>query len=203
MVPSSSILYVTDLGRSGGRNNPVFDPPPTSGDGMTTHHQAEIRLLRPDDAVRYREIRLEGLKQNAEAFSSAFERENTMPLSWFEERIVKGNILGAFAGGELQGVAGSWPQEGAKVSHKAVLWGMYVRKPARRSGLAQRLVEAVIAHASGHVEQLLLSIASDNEPAHRLYKKAGFSEYGREIKALKQDGRYFDEILMVRFLVRD
>ncbi|MGC0388584.1 MULTISPECIES: hypothetical protein [Bradyrhizobium] len=30
----------------------------------------------------------------------------------------------------------------------------------------------------------------------RLYATAGFVDYGREVKALKQDGRYYDEILM-------
>jgi hypothetical protein len=29
----------------------------------------------------------------------------------------------------------------------------------------------------------------------------GFSEYGREMKALKHRQRHFDEILMVRFLL--
>ena len=99
-------------------------------------------MLTPGDAPRYRDIRLDSLKQNPEAFGSTFEHESAMPLSWFEERIVKGNIFGALAGGELLGVAGYWPQEGTKVSHKAGFWGMYVRKPARRSGLGQRLVEA-------------------------------------------------------------
>jgi RimJ/RimL family protein N-acetyltransferase len=64
-------------------------------------------------------------------------------------------------------------------------------------------VEAILDHASGRVEQLILSVVSDNEPAHRLYRKLGFSEYGRELKALKQGGRYFDEILMARFLAPD
>ena len=68
-------------------------------------------------------------------------------------------------------------------------------------GLGQRLMEAVVAHATGRVEQLQLGVGSDNKAARRLYEKMGFSEYGREMKALKQDGRYFDEILMVRFLV--
>lgn len=167
---------------------------------MPTEPQPEIRLLTPRDAALYRDVRLEGLKRNPEAFSSTFEREDAMPLSWFEERIAKGNIFGAFAGNALLGVAGYRPQEGAKVSHKAALWGMYVRKTARKSGIGQRLIEAIVSHASGRVEQLQLSVASGNEAALRLYQAMGFTEYGREMKALKQDGRYFDEILMVRFL---
>jgi ribosomal protein S18 acetylase RimI-like enzyme len=159
-----------------------------------------IRLLTPADAPRYRDIRLEGLKQYPEAFASTLERESAMPLSWFEERLTRTCVFGGFIDAELLGVAGYWVQEGAKVSHKATLWGMYVRPEGRNGGLGQRLIDAILNHASGRVELLQLSVISSNETACRLYQRTGFSEYGREMKALKQDGRYFDEILMVRFL---
>jgi ribosomal protein S18 acetylase RimI-like enzyme len=154
----------------------------------------------PDEAAHYRDIRLEGLQRDPDAFSSTFAHESTMALSCFAERIVKGNVFGAFVRGELVGVAGYWPQESAKESHKATLWGMYVRASARGAGLGERLIEAVVEHAASRVELLQLGVATGNAPALRLYIKAGFSEYGREMKALKQDGRYIDEILMVRFL---
>jgi ribosomal protein S18 acetylase RimI-like enzyme len=152
------------------------------------------------DAARYRELRLDSLRLHPEAFASTFERESEQPLSWFEERITQGNVFGAFAGDELAGVAGCWPQEGPKVSHKAVLWGMYVRPAARNAGLGRRLVEAVVNHATTRVEQLQLSVVSANEAALGLYRSMGFSEFGREMKALKHNGQYFDDILMVRFL---
>jgi ribosomal protein S18 acetylase RimI-like enzyme len=161
---------------------------------------AEIRLLTRDDAALYRAIRLEGLQRDPDAFSSTFERESAMPLAWFAERIVKGNVFGAFVLGELVSVAGYWPQEGEKESHKATLWGMYVRSAARGAGLGERLIEAVVEHASSRVELLQLGVATGNAAALRLYIKMGFAEYGREMKALKQGGRHIDEILMVRFL---
>ena len=79
---------------------------------------------------------------------------------------------------------------------------MYVQKSARNLGLGERLIEAVVSHASGRIEQLQLGVAGDNQAPYRLYKKTAFSEYGREMKALKQDGRDVDEILMVRFLTQ-
>jgi len=167
---------------------------------VTTQAAPEIRLLTSAEAATYRDIRLEGLQQSPEAFSATFERESVMPLAWFEERLTKGNVFGAFMSGKLHGVAGYWRQEGAKICHKATLWGMYVRPAGRNAGLGRRLIEAIVDHASGRVELLQLSVASGNDAARRLYQKMGFSEYGREMKALKQDGRYFDEILMMRFL---
>jgi ribosomal protein S18 acetylase RimI-like enzyme len=159
-----------------------------------------IRLLTTADAARYREVRLEGLTLHPEAFSSTFDRESEKPLPWFADRITQGNVFGAFDGDELVGVAGCRLQDGPKVSHKAALWGMYVRPAARSSGLGRRLVEAVVNHAAERVEQLQLSVVAANDDACRLYRNMGFSEYGREMRALKQDGRYYDEILMVRYL---
>jgi RimJ/RimL family protein N-acetyltransferase len=161
-----------------------------------------IRLLTPADAALYRPVRLEALAAHPDAFSSAFAREQEKPLAWFEERLTTSDVFGAFIAEELVGVAGFRRQEGAKTEHKAVLWGMYVRPDARKSGAARRLVDAVVAHAATRVEQLQLAVVSENAAAIRLYTAAGFVEYGREVEALKLDGRYFDEILMALFFNR-
>jgi RimJ/RimL family protein N-acetyltransferase len=43
-------------------------------------------------------------------------------------------------------------------------------------------------------------VVSDNREARRLYAGLGFVEYGVEKKALKHNGRYYDEILMAKEL---
>ena len=158
-----------------------------------------IRLLTPADAALYRPVRLDALAAHPDAFSSAFAREQEMPLAWFEERLTTSDVFGAFIAEALVGVAGFRRQDGAKTEHKALLWGMYVRPNARKFAVGRRLVDTVVAHAAKRVEQLQLAVVSENTAAIRLYTAAGFVEYGREVKALKLDGRYFDEILMALF----
>jgi RimJ/RimL family protein N-acetyltransferase len=158
-----------------------------------------IRLLTPADAALYRPVRLEALVTNPEAFASSFEREQEKPLAWFEERLAASDVFGAFIADELVGTAGFWREDGAKTAHKAVLWGMYVRPQARKSGTGRLLVDAVAAHAATRVEQLHLAVVSENEAALRLYKAAGFVEYGCEVKALKVGDKYYDETLMALF----
>jgi ribosomal protein S18 acetylase RimI-like enzyme len=80
---------------------------------------------------------------------------------------------------------------------------MYVRPSARKSGAGRRLVETIIEFARDRVELIHLSVVSENEQARRLYERLGFVEYGIEKKALKQDGRYYDEVLMARDLSPD
>ena len=82
----------------------------------------------------------------------------------------------------------------------ATIWGMHVRHEARQHGIGKRLVDAAVAYATGHVEQLQLAVITENEAARRLYAKAGIIEYGHQINALKHSGRYYDDILMVKFL---
>jgi ribosomal protein S18 acetylase RimI-like enzyme len=74
------------------------------------------------------------------------------------------------------------------------------RREARQYGIGERLIDAAVAHAPSHVEQLQLAVVTENEAARRLYAKAGFIEYGHQINALKHGARYYDDILMVKFL---
>jgi RimJ/RimL family protein N-acetyltransferase len=167
---------------------------------MTTDRSLQIRRLEPSDAALYRDIRLEGLQKNPEAFGSTFEKEDAQPLSWFAAVLGDTDIFGGFLDGRLAGVAAYAAQEGPKQAHKAVLWGMYVRDTARKSGLGKQLVAAVLDHARERVEVVQLTVVSENDSALRLYSASGFVEYGYERRALKHEGRYYDEVLMVNFL---
>jgi RimJ/RimL family protein N-acetyltransferase len=112
-------------------------------------------------------------------------------------------VFGAFRSTEIVGMAGFMVREGAKDAHKGMLWGMYVRAGSRNAGVGRRLATAVIDFAREQVELLQLAVVRDNEPARRLYASLGFVEYGIERKALKQNGHYYDEILMAKDLSPD
>jgi GNAT superfamily N-acetyltransferase len=115
----------------------------------------EIRRLAQEnaaDAALYRDIRLEALRANPEAFGSTFEIENALSLSWFFDRLGTSTVFGAFSSTGLVGIAGFEIQQGQKRAHKGTLWGMYVRPDARATGVGRRLVEAVLDLACQRVE---------------------------------------------------
>lgn len=168
---------------------------------MTTLNP-NIAKLTPSDAACFREIRLEALQSTPEAFGSTYEHEASQALSWFEERLSKTVVLGCFDESQLVGTAGFFVQQGAKVQHKGVLWGMYVQPKARGGGVGQMLLKAVMDHAAPIVEQIQLTVVRENLLAYKLYKRNGFEEYGTEIAALKYNGQYFDEVLMVKHFRR-
>jgi len=163
----------------------------------------QIRRLAPADAALYRDIRLEGLRCNPEAFGSTFEAENPRPLTFFSERLGGSAAFGAFHDSEIVGIAGLLIREGQKEAHKGLLVGMYVRPSARKAGIGRRLAETIIEFARQQVELIQLAVVSDNVQARRLYERLGFLEYGIEKKALKQNGHYYDEVLMAKDLKPD
>jgi ribosomal protein S18 acetylase RimI-like enzyme len=165
-----------------------------------TKPEPAITILTCTDAVAYRDIRLEGLRCHPEAFASTFEDERDRPLDCFKELITQSRIFGAVLAQKLVGVVGVRSYAEVKQRHKAMIWGMYVRREARQYGIGERLIDAAVSHVPGHVEQLQLAVVTENEAARRLYAKAGFIEYGHQINALKHGGRYHDDILMVKFL---
>lgn len=163
----------------------------------------KVRLLTPKDAALFRDIRLEGLRDDPDAFASTFEEESGRDLSFFADRLAETAVFGAFHGSELLGVAGFHVQTGPKHGHKGILWGMYVRPRARGAGIGARLVAAVLDHARHRVELIQLRVVSDNRAARRLYERFGFVEYGLEKRAAKYRGRYHDDVLMAKMLIPD
>lgn len=161
----------------------------------------QIRRVMPDDAQLYRRIRLEGLRNNPEAFGSTFERENVQTDAWFAERLASTDVLGGWQGTNLVGVVGLRAQDGTKEAHKGLLWGMYVQPAFRGTGVAGQLIEALLELAKGRVELVQLAVWDGNVAARRLYERFGFVAYGTEINALKQNGVYYNEVLMAKALV--
>jgi len=163
----------------------------------------QIRHLAQVDAAIFRDIRLEALRSSPEAFGSTFDMESGQTLDFFAGRLRTSEMLGAFDGDEIVGMAGLLVRTGLKEAHKGVLVSMYVRPAARRRGVGRLLAEAIIELARERVELLHLAVVSGNESARQLYASLGFVEYGIERKSLKQGGRYYDEILMAKDLAPD
>jgi ribosomal protein S18 acetylase RimI-like enzyme len=162
--------------------------------------EIDIRRLTRNDAAVYREIRLAALKTAPEAFGSTYAAETERTMEAFAQRLETSTVFAAYLGDRIVGMAGFRQQDGAKDAHKADLWGCYVEPEARRRGVGDALIVAVLKHATGRVEQILLSVVSENRAARGLYERHDFTVYGTEPRALKTGADYSDEVLMVRFL---
>lgn len=177
--------------------------PPTGGDRM------EFRILTERDAEAFHHLYREALQTYPEAFYrtpeegvgtveevAAFLRERGGPDDF---------VLGAFGGETLVGMVGFVRNTVVKTRHRGHIWGMYVRPDRQGRGIAYRLMEALINRAKtcSGLEQITLTVVSENRPAKALYAKWGFQKYGTYPRSLRGNGRALDEDYMVLFLKSD
>jgi len=156
-----------------------------------------IRRLLAADAEGYRSIRLAALADAPEAFGSDVATESASPVDAFANTLRSGYVAGAFAGERLVAIAGFRALEREKTRHRGDIWGVYVAPDARGTGVGRRLMEHVLDYARTQVLQVHLAVTASNAAAVALYEHLGFIRYGTEPRALKVNGRYLDEHLMV------
>jgi len=163
-----------------------------------------IRLLDESDAQLYHVVRLRALKNDPDSFGSTYEQEVVRPLEKFAERIqhtANKFTLGCFDDSQsLIGIVNFAHEDRLKTAHKGNIYGMYVEPGFRGQGIGRSLLLALIEKATKEcegLEQIHLTVVSNNEPAKRLYTSRGFEVYGVEPHALKSNGHYLDEDLMM------
>ena len=156
-----------------------------------------VRRLGPDDAAGYQALRWDGIVRSPRQFRVAPEDEAGITVEAVAARLAATFVAGGFDDAGLAGIGGLTRYDGAKLRHRALLWGMYVHERARGQGLADELVRALLAEAEREgIEQVVLTVVAENARARRLYERWGFALYGIEPRAIKVDGGYLDEALM-------
>ena len=160
-----------------------------------------IRRLAPDDAEKFRTLRLAGLAESPAAFGSSPDVPSEHDLDLIRSRLDPESdsaTFGAFVGDALVGVVGVIRPLHPKGRHRGRVWGMYVDPAHRRAGLGRALVEGLVAYARtlDDLAWLDLGVGVANAPARALYTALGFVEWGIERDALRVDAEPVDEMHM-------
>lgn len=160
-----------------------------------------IRVLVPDDAETFQDLRLQGLQTSPTAFSSSYAEEVERPIQAVAQRLgAEGSyVFGAFAeDGQLVGVTGLYRERRMKSHHKAFIGGMYVAPEFRGQGIGRALLGAAVSRARKlpDLKQINLTVVTSNQAARSLYKSCGFETFGLERGAVEIDGNYYDVAYM-------
>lgn len=137
-----------------------------------------VRQAVPADWERSRAIRLRALRDAPLAFASTYEREIAFQPELWQERIAgSAQFLAEDATGEVIGTASG--RGDPDRSDTVLLVAMFVVAEARRSGVGEQLVRAVVAQArTDGASRVRLHVVETNHDAARLYARCGFARTG-------------------------
>ena len=160
----------------------------------------EIKKLPPGRWKDFQDLRLEALQNDPLAFGSSYEEEKNLTQDEWKRRIK--NSLFAVSNDKPIGMIVYIINDKIKTRHVADIFGIYVKKEYRGQDIGTKLIESAlkIIQKNGAVSKIKLTVNPEQKAAVKLYEKCGFQLAGRLKKELKVEDKFYDEIIMERFL---
>jgi RimJ/RimL family protein N-acetyltransferase len=99
---------------------------------------------------------------------------------------------------QITGLLFFMPNTKKKNSHTGE-FGVSVHPGFQRQGIGRLLIEALLAWAKENprIEKVYLNVFATNKHAINLYQRLGFAEEGRHVKAVKQSGGEYVDVLQM------
>ncbi len=167
-----------------------------------------VRIIQPtvEDWKKYRQIKLEALREEPEAFATGpSELENQSDEYWkldlLRTNTGKGLIYVAEYDGEYIGMCSAFWGDKQKQRHQAMILWVYLRKDFRGRGISRKLMENLLQELKSrpNIIKAYLTVMEKQIPAINLYKSFGFKHVGTLSKSLKVGNEYLDEYTLEIF----
>lgn len=163
-----------------------------------------VRNVLVGEHDRLRQIRLDSLLSDPQAFGSTYARDAARPAEWWEQWAAQSELGASQRTFIVEAEDGQWlgvalVRLDDEEPSSAVLNAMWVSPNARGRGVAGLLCEACAAWAAERdCRKLTLAVVADNDAAQSAYRSAGFTACGET--TWERDGETLDEIIMARSL---
>ena len=160
----------------------------------------QIKKLPSNRWKEYKALRFEALQKDPTAFGSSYVEELRLPEAEWRKRLK--NAIFALSNGEPVGMIVYIFNNKVKIKHIANIFGVYVRKEYRNKGVGKRLIEYALSQIRKNkkILKIDLCVNSKQKAAAKLYKKCGFKIVGKLKRDLFVNGKFYDEILMEKFI---
>ena len=168
---------------------------------MASKEKCKIIILPPRRWKELRALRLESLKEEPVAFGASVVEESASPKSKFVDRLKSKQTLCAEVNGVLVGLIGFRPGKRKRTRHVVEVGPFYVCKVRRRNGVGSKLLKAALMLAKKrHAEKVRLEVNKNSRAAIAVYKKFGFKKVGALKKEFKIKGKYYDILVLEKFI---
>jgi ribosomal protein S18 acetylase RimI-like enzyme len=143
----------------------------------------EIKRIRPETALVFKDARLRALQDTPLAFSSTYAKESLLPDEEWQRRAERWGgdendaMFLAFEGEAVCGIVGSYVEREQR--ERAQVIPMWVDPASRRAGVGKEMIDAVAAWNRGRgVRELALLVTCVNTGAIAFYERLGFVKTG-------------------------
>ena len=137
--------------------------------------------LVADDWQVYRAIRLAMLQESPSVIGSTHAEAASFDEQLWRQRLTDNAVILAWVGTSAAGSV-MYSEFGMTDPGDCVLYGMWVDPGLRGAGIGRALVDAVIAQArAAGKRRVVLHFVAGNDPAGRLYERAGFVPTGHTV----------------------
>ncbi len=147
------------------------------------------KTLTPEDAERWRALRLEGVRDFPLGFLTTLEEAEADRVARCREILGHGALRGLFSEAQLVGFCGYRPQRLARTRHRCEIGPFFITAGFQGRGAAQALMRGVLAEAkAAGIAQVELFVDSENRRAIAFYKREGFEQVATLPDTLRIDG---------------
>jgi ribosomal protein S18 acetylase RimI-like enzyme len=159
-----------------------------------------IKKLNSKDWKEFKNIRLEALKLEPQAFGDSYSILSKEKDDFWKENLSSKwqTWYGVFEDQKLVGIGSIKYAKALKFNHIAHLSGIYVKKEYRKRGLGKLLFKTRIddAFRNEKIKKLKLIVNKSQENAIGLYKSLGFKIVGDLEAEFRINDTFYDAYLM-------
>ena len=161
----------------------------------------EVRQATAADADLWRSLRRYGIARYPAAFRMTLPEHDAIRVEDDAARLAEGGRFLALDRGTPIGSIGLYQNTEGGMTHRGVVFGMYVMPEAQGTGVAGALLRQVVTHAGElRITQLELDVNEANTRAVAFYLREGFTQYGRLPNAVIGANGPEHDLMLLRIL---
>jgi ribosomal protein S18 acetylase RimI-like enzyme len=164
-------------------------------------HHITITKLDPKDWQQFKDIRLQALSSDPDAFESTYTETLALPDDYWMSRLQDTEWICLFAEDHKQ-IIGMIAAHIKPKDNTANIYSVYLHKAYRGIGIGKKMMHAILDEVEKHtaIRKVQLSILANNNKLLEYYESLGFIEIAKKEDEIEREDGFVDELILEKFL---